>query len=152
MSDKLRAGFGFSINQIDANAQAVTASLSGSTFNQTVSASGRDTAPAFNFGVLLQPHEKLSFGFTYSKGPSFVVHEDIQEPGIGGSFPGFPQPITIHVPDRVSVGGGVRVTPHLLLAADAVRVSTFESGAALVPRPRVGDAEPAVLHLHVRHG
>jgi long-subunit fatty acid transport protein len=91
-----------------------------------------DSANGFGFAVggLFRPNEKISVGFSYTKGPSFHLSENDQfNPGFSSNTQsplttqsGFPVTITIHVPDRYGVGVAARPVSKLLVGFDVVRV------------------------------
>jgi long-chain fatty acid transport protein len=139
--DKVRVGLGVSANQFDVDATSTKTSPTPGGLTQRARLVGNDVAPSFNVGVLATPSEKLSFGVVYAMGPKFSLDEDLVDLSTNRSFPNFPQPVTIHVPDRIGAGVGARVRRDLLITADAVYVKYSTLAEAFAPAAALPQAD-----------
>jgi len=84
-----------------------------------VSSSDRDTT--FNFGVLVKPSERFSFGAVYRDGGEFELPTQITETFVG-EVDSTAFPTRFAVPDSYGFGVAVRPTERLTLALDIARV------------------------------
>jgi len=73
-------------------------------------------------GVLYRVNDMVQVGFDYTRSPKFTTSENLSDAS-DTSFPGFPKPVQINVPDHFGVGVAVRPQPKLLIGADVVRTN-----------------------------